>query len=298
MNVQILSRQFGKKPKDFLKVLVQSGIRVKSLTAKLNKDTIDAIYTLQKKLQETQQLPSSDETREAQTILMDDNHLTINQLSVVLNLHLTEVMKAILEMGLSLNLNSEVDFSNAAEIAMRFNITLKSKEKDTRKSQNIIRDKIDQISLQELEDNPQSLVIRPPVITIMGHVDHGKTLLLDVIRQSNVVEKEAGGITQHIGAYQITKKNRTYTFLDTPGHASFTTLRARGAQVTDITILVIAADDGIKPQTIEAIDHTKAAGVPIIVAINKIDKPGADIERCKQQLSEHDLTPEDWGGST
>jgi len=158
------------------------------------------------------------------------------------------------------------------------------------------------VSPQEAEEEEEALegtpVIRPPVVTIMGHVDHGKTKLLDSIRKTNVVSTEAGGITQHIGAYQVVKNDRKITFIDTPGHEAFTAMRARGAQVTDIAILVVAADDGVKPQTIEAIDHARAASVPIIVAINKIDKPEANIDKVRQELVKHELTPEEWGGQT
>ncbi|MBG90397.1 MAG: translation initiation factor IF-2, partial [Actinobacteria bacterium] len=155
---------------------------------------------------------------------------------------------------------------------------------------------IEEESMKDAQESSAVLTRRPPVIAIMGHVDHGKTLLLDVIRQSNVVAREAGGITQHIGAYQVEKGDHKLTFLDTPGHEAFTALRSRGAQVTDVAVLVVAADDGVKPQTEEAIHHAKAADIPIIVAINKIDKPGANVENCKQQLTEFGLVAEDWGG--
>ncbi len=187
-----------------------------------------------------------------------------------------------------LNVNSELDFEKAEEIAMEFDRLVEMEEQV---------DVIEEL-LKEEEEDETDMIIRPPVVCVMGHVDHGKTSLLDKIRSSHVTTGEAGGITQHIGAYVVETSNGKITFLDTPGHEAFTSMRMRGAQSTDIAILVVAADDGVMPQTIEAINHAKAAGIEIIVAINKIDKESANIERVKQELIEYELVPEDWGGST
>jgi len=186
------------------------------------------------------------------------------------------------------NMNSTISFDDASVIAMEFDKTLKSEES---------RD-ITNFEMFEVNDDPKDLIERPPVITIMGHVDHGKTSLLDAIRESSVVSGEFGGITQHIGAYQVKYNDKKLTFIDTPGHAAFTEMRARGASITDIVIIIVAADDGVMPQTKEAIDHAKAAGVPIVVAVNKIDKPAADIDRVMREMSENGLTPDTWGGDT
>ena len=190
--------------------------------------------------------------------------------------------------GTMVNLNHEIDFEKAQEIALDYDIIAEQEEKV---------DVIEEL-LKEEEEDPKDLVPRPPVVCVMGHVDHGKTSLLDAIRKTNVTDREAGGITQHIGAYVVSIKGQKITFLDTPGHEAFTAMRMRGANSTDIAVLVVAADDGVMPQTVEAINHAKAAGVEIIVAINKVDKPSANIERVKQELSEYELIPEDWGGST
>ena len=214
--------------------------------------------------------------------------ITVKDFAAEMKKTTAEVIKKLLGYGIMATINQEIDFDTAFLIAGEFGITAKKKEVVTEED----------ILFDESEDKAEELQTRPPVIVVMGHVDHGKTSLLDAIRKTNVIEGEAGGITQAIGAYQVKVNDRLITFLDTPGHEAFTAMRARGAQITDIAILVVAANDGVKPQTIEAINHAKSAGIPIIVAINKIDLPDANVEKVKQELMAYDLVPEEWGGDT
>ena len=237
------------------------------------------IYKHREKLQ-------SNETTKDENVVLYEKGMTVTDLANALDVNAVEVVKKLMALGVMASINQSIDYDSAEVIASEYDKTLKKAETAD----------ISNFENYEIEDDEKDLVERPPVVTIMGHVDHGKTTLLDYIRKSNVASGEAGGITQAIGAYSVKYKDKSITFIDTPGHAAFTEMRARGASITDIVIIIVAADDGIMPQTKEAIDHAKAAGVPIIVAKNKIDKPDANIERVMTGLVEAGLTPEEWGG--
>lgn len=237
--------------------------------------------------------PQKDEERTKQKIfelteITIPEMITVKDLAAEMKKTSGEVIKKLFNYGIMATINNTVDFDTAFLVAQEFGITANKKEEV----------KEEDILFDDTEDTAEELEPRPPVVVVMGHVDHGKTSLLDAIRSTNVIEGEAGGITQHIGAYKVNISGREITFLDTPGHEAFTAMRARGAQITDIAILIVAADDGVMPQTVEAINHAKAAGIPIIVAINKIDLPGANVEKIKQELMEYELVPEEWGGDT
>ena len=234
-----------------------------------------------------EKLMSNAPNKEDNKIVYKEN-MTLSMFANELNANPIDLIKKFMSLGVMVNLNSPISFSDAELVAIDYNKELKKAET------------MDDTNFEKLEitDDEENLKERPPVVTIMGHVDHGKTSLLDAIRKSSITSGEAGGITQHIGAYQVEKNGKKITFIDTPGHAAFTEMRARGAAITDIVIVIVAADDGVMPQTKEAIDHAKAAKVPIIVAINKIDKPNANIEKVMTEMTEAGLTPDKWGGDT
>lgn len=276
MRVYELAKELGIESKEFLEILKKLNFPVKSHLSVIDKETAEIIK---------HEIEDLKEKEIKKNVVKVDFPLTVKELAIKINCKPSEIITSLLKEGKMVTINQTLDEDLAKSIARRFGVTLEEKPP------------LEEVLLKK-EVEASQLKVRAPIVTFMGHIDHGKTSLLDYIRKSNLTSRESGGITQHIGAYQVVTSRGKITFIDTPGHETFTSMRARGANVTDIVILVVAAEEGVKAQTEEAIDHARAANVPIIVAINKIDKPNADVERVKEQLSKLGLVPEDWGGKT
>jgi len=290
IRVYKLAEKLGVSSKKLLGILQELNINVSNHMSTLDEETVELVKEFVREEKEKENRPEMKSSKEDDRISLPEK-ISVKKLAEELGVEASQILKHLMNLGVMAHINKEINFDTAELIAEELGFKVK-KQKDAdgvQEEPNVVHYD---------EEDSQNLKQRPPIVTVMGHVDHGKTSLLDAIRQANIAAQEAGGITQHIGAYQVEIEGKKVVFIDTPGHEAFTTLRARGAKVTDIAVLVVAADDGVKPQTIEAINHAKAANIPIIVAINKIDKDNANPEMVKQQLTEYGLVPEEWGGDT